>query len=156
MRHILFSIKSFMAGCCLLSLQAAFATPDYATTCPSIEDLESKEGSFQIEDVLSFDLSSNTILAALHQHEMLSETEGYVFTLSGVPVAYGENIDDVARTWINRLQPDNAAPIQFEIANNRKNKNDHLSEDGPFNVCSYSVPNNPQVKGLFAYRIIDE
>ena len=145
----LFSQKMIMATLCALSLQSAIAQSDFTTTCPSVDYLESLDGALQFTNILGYNTHNNTMLGSLVQIEKTSKTESYMFTMSGFSVTYGANIDDSAHAAMHSLQLDSTTPVSFQIAANRKDKGDHLTEDGPINVCSYSVPSNPQIKALF-------
>jgi len=134
-----------------MSIQIAHAETDFTTTCPSVDELIKAEGSLQFENILGYDPHSNSMLGSLDQIIALSEKEEFMFTISGFPVANGDNIDDSAHAAMNSLQLDSTVPATFNIASNRKDKGDHLEEDGPFKFCYYTVPNNPQIKAITVY-----
>jgi hypothetical protein len=124
-----------------LASAGTLPAPHDLRVCPSVEELKAFDGDLVIDAPVSFDLKTKTMKTALIQERRVHHYGDLVFVLSGVSIMEGEDSETKAHTLISELQPDSETPIVFHGEDGKA----HMTA---FYFCSYSVPNNEDVKAM--------
>jgi hypothetical protein len=124
-----------------LASAGTLPAPHDLRVCPSVEELQAFDGDLVIEAPVSFDVKTRTMKTALIQKRHMHHYGDLVFVLSGVNVTEGEDPEAKAHALIGELQVDSETPIVFHGEDDKA----HMTA---FYFCSYSVPNNDDIKAM--------